>query len=233
MKSHLRASIQPGLESLRSLWKPFFAIQLLGLLLVLAYFYWPPVTAILDRIALVKSHMGLMFAALTMPIASGILPEVFKSMTGVARGWDRSRVTGTIHAAILFGIMGVMVELFYIWLNGTFGVSKTMGTVFIKMAIDQGLYSVFISVPLIAFSYTLRRHGYRLLASLREIDWKWCIEEVLPILVVSWCYWTPMCLLMYTLPPRITFIFGMIGSAACATLLTAVAGRARPDSELN
>ena len=50
----------------------------------------------------------------------------------------------------------------------------------------------------------------------------------MPVLVVCWAYWLPMTSLMYTLPPKLTFVYGLIASAASSVLLVAVAGRNEP-----
>ncbi len=225
MKSHLRSSIEPGLQTLHKLWKPFVAIELLGLAIVLSYFNWPPVTAVFDRIAEVKAKVGIAFAAIAMPIACGLLPEVFKSLTRVERGWPRSRLTFMLHNSLLFVVLGVIVEFFYLWMNGWLGTSKTAGTVIAKVCIDQFVYSTFFAVPAITFSFNWRRRDYQLGAALRDVDANWFLREVVPVLLVNWAYWIPMGTLMYTLPTKLTFIYGVIGNAASATLLTAIAGR--------
>lgn len=225
MKAQLRQSIEPGLQTLRALWKPFVAIQLFGLAIVLSYFYWSPVTALFDRIADLKLRVGIAFAAISMPIACGLLPELFKTITRVAVGWPRSRLTFMLHNALLFIVLGVVVEYFYIWMNGWLGTSTSVRIVLTKVCIDQFLYSTIAAVPAITLSFHWRNHGYRIGEALRDLDRGWFLREVVPVLLVNWAYWIPMGTLMYTLPTKLTFIYGVIGNAASATLLTAIAGR--------
>lgn len=230
MKSHLRESVEPGLQTIRTLWKPFVAIQLFGLAIVLSYFYWPPVTSVFDRLADIKLRVGIAFAAITMPIACGVVPELFKSLTRVERGWPRSRLTFMLHSSILFCLLGVVVEFFYLWMNGWLGTSKTAGIVLAKVCIDQFGYSTFIAVPVIALSFNWRRRHYRVAPTMADLKNNWYLREVVPVLLVNWAYWIPMGTLMYTLPTKLTFIYGVIGNAASATLLTAIAGRKQPAS---
>lgn len=225
MKSQLRASIEPGLQILKTLWRPFVAIQLFGLAIVLCYFYYTPVTRALDWLADRKQDIGLAFAAISMPIACGLLPEVFKSLTRVERGWPRSRITFMIHNAVLFCVMGVIVEFFYIWMNGWIGATASAGTVLAKVCVDQFGYSTFFAVPAIALSFNWRRRQYKVAPTLRDLDRAWYLREAVPVLLVNWAYWIPMGALMYTLPTKLTFIYGVIGNAASATLLCAIAGR--------
>jgi hypothetical protein len=228
MNTQLRTSIEPGLQTIRTLWKPFVAIQLLGLAIVLSYFYWSPVTTLFDRIADLKVRVGIAFAAISMPIACGLLPELFKTITGVAHGWPRSRLTFMLHNALLFVVLGVIVEYFYTCMNGWLGTSKSAGTVLTKVCIDQFFYSTLFAVPAITLSFNWRNRGYRIVPALRDLNGGWFMREVVPVLLVNWAYWFPMGTLMYTLPTKLTFIYGVIGNAASATLLTAIAGRKRP-----
>lgn len=228
INARLRESVEPGLQTLRSLWKPFVAIQAFGLAIVLSYFYWGPITALFDQIADLKTRVGIAFAAISMPIACGLLPELFKTITGVERGWPRSRLTFMLHNALLFVVLGVVVEYFYIGLNAWLGTSKSVGTVLTKVCIDQFFYSTLFAVPAIAISFSWRNHGYNLRATTRQINTGWYLREAVPVLLVNWAYWIPMGTLMYTLPPKLTFIYGVIGNAASATLLCAIAGRKQP-----
>lgn len=225
----IRDIIAPGLRQLRKLWLPFVAIQIAGVCIVLAYFFVPPVTHGLDAVSRVKARVGWPFAAAAMAFASAILPELFKMITGVDRRWDRKRVGFTLHNLILFAVLGVAADAFYQLMAHWFGTSKSFWIVLLKTALDQFVFSAFGSVVVLAFSFTWRKHNYRLAPTLRELSPRWYATDVMPVLVVNWAYWGPMCLLMYTLPTTITFIFGVIGAAASATLLTAIADAKVPN----
>ena len=99
-----------------------------------------------------------------------------------------------------------------------------------KTAVDQFVYSSLFTVPLICASFTCRTLGYRFGATRRLLGVGWYAREVVPVLVVNWAYWWPMGLLMYMLPPSMTFVYGAIGSAASATLLTAIAAQDAVDN---
>lgn len=223
--AHLRRVVQPGLDALRLLWLPFVLIQSAGLLLVLAYFHVPAVARACDLAGNAKARTGLLFAAITMPIACGVVPEIFKFITGVDRSFTRRRVSFTLHNMGLFCVGGIFIDLFYTWVGRAFVGVAPVPSVLGKVLLDQLLYTPIIGVPLIAISYTLRSESYRPLLAVRRLNGPWYAREVLPVLVTCWAYWFPMTSLMYTLPPRLTFVYGMVASAASATLLTAVAGR--------
>jgi hypothetical protein len=224
-RSQFRRTIQPGLDAVRTLWLPFVLIQFFGLLLVLAYFYMPSVARVCDSVGELKVRSGLLFAAVTMPLACGVAPEFFKYAAGVDRSFSRLRLELMLHNMGLFLVGGICLDLFYSWLGRTFAGVEPAVAVAAKVAIDQALYTTLVGVPLIAASYTLRKVGYRPFAALRQLNADWYARDVMPVLVVCWAYWLPMTSLMYTLPPNLTFVYGLVASAASSVLLVAVAGR--------
>ena len=227
----LRALIQPGIDAVRKLWIPFVAVQLIGLTTVICYFHVPAVAAICDEAAAIKSEHGLLFSALAMSFASAIVPDVFKTLTGADRRWDRDRFEKLVHNLLLFCIGGVCVDLLYTGLGNWLGDSRAVWIVATKVCIDQFGYTPFIAVPLIAGSYSLRNAGYSVPRLLKQIDAKWYGKEIAPVLIVCWAYWIPMVTLAYVLPPKLTFVYSLIASAAASILLVAIADRDRPGSD--
>jgi hypothetical protein len=222
---HFRIAARPGLDAIRLLWLPFVMIQLAGLALVIAYFNFPPVTQICDAVAALKMRTGIVFAMVSMPIACGVVPEVFKFVSGVDRSLSRSRLGYMLHNMGLFLIAGVLIDVFYTGLGRWLGDSREVHIIASKVLIDQLIYTPFVGVPLISTSYTLRVAGYRPLTALRQIGSGWYLREVVPVLLTCWAYWFPMTILLYTLPPKVTFVYAIVASAASSVLLTAVAGR--------
>lgn len=224
----LRPFVQPGVEQLRRLYLPFVAIQVVGLAIVLAYSLVPAVERAFDVLTDAKARGGMPFAAAALAFACGIMPEIFKTATGVDRTITRERVSFTLHAVVLFALLGAIQVHFYDVLARAFGESRGTGVVFAKTAIDMMLWSPLFSVPLICFTFTLRKHGYRFAPAFAELGVGWYLRDVVPLLVVNMAYWWPMGLLMYSLPAKMTFVYGVIGSAASSTLMTAIAGSGKP-----
>lgn len=223
----LRPYLEPGLVQLRRLWLPFVAIQLVGLAVVLGYFFVPAVRNACDALADAKARGGLPFVAITMSFACGLMPELFKFATGTDRRLDRERGSFTLHNIVLFAAIGILANAFYALLARWLGDGRAPAIVLAKTAVDQFVFSAMLSVPLIVGTFTLRKHGYRPGPASRELGGAWYLREVVPVLLVNWAYWWPMGLLMYTLPPKMTFVYGAIGAAASVTLLTAIAGASK------
>ena len=223
----LRQLVQPGIDVLRRLWLPFVAVQLTGLLLVVSYFHSSTVAAWCDAAGRMKSAGGLPFSAAAMAFAAGIVPEIFKTLTGVDRAWDRNRLTTILHNLVVFAISGLTVDLLYTGLALWLGESREVRVIVTKVLIDQLGYTPFWAMPFLAFSYALRNHKYHVVRTLKSIDRGWYGREAAPVLVVCWAYWIPMVTLAYLLPPTLTFVYSLVASAASSTLLVAVASRKR------
>lgn len=230
--SDLRPYFEPGLRQLRRLWVPFVVIQILGLALVVTYFGVPAVERFFGDVARLKDRGGVPLNAAALAFACGVLPEVFKSITGVDRTVDRHRLSFMLHNVVIFAMIGSVQGFFYDGLAAVFGDSRRPSTILAKTAVDQFGYSTLFTVPLICFGFTLRAHAYRLGAAARQVDGGWYLREAMPVLIVNWAYWWPMGLLMYTLPPTMTFVYGCLASAASATLLTAIASQSAKEDPL-
>lgn len=220
-----RQSIAPGADAVRRLWKPFLAVQTVGLLVVVAYFHAPAFAAWCASAAELKQSWGLLFAAVSMPIASALTPEAMKFATGVDRSLGAARWRTLGYGLCVFACMGVFVDLLYAALARWPGEGRAPTVVATKLLIDQLLFCPLLSLPWIAGCYGLRRAGFSVRRMVGASPAEWYGREVVPLLLPCWAYWFPMASLMYVLPTSLTFLFGMCASAASATLLVAVATR--------
>lgn len=223
----LRELARPAWIQLQRLWKPFVLIQLIGLGVVIAYFNHAGFARACDAAAALKTRVGWPFAMIVMPIMAGIVPELFKFITGVDRKLDRRRVRDVLFNMAIFSLAGLYIDLFYRFLGGWLGDSRDVGVVALKVGIDQLIYTPLIGIPWIVICYSFRAVRYSPGRLLGRIGWDWYLREVVPVLIPCWAYWMPMCVLMYLMPPSLTFIYGALASAASATLLVAVAARGR------
>jgi len=217
--------VRPGINTVRELWLPFLLIQICGVGVVIGYFNVESFKVFCDQIAQVKSNWGLIFAATTMPVACGIVPELLKYALGIDRKLDAPRFKKIAFAMAVFSLGGMYVDTFYNWLNSALGDSREVFVVASKVAIDQFVYSPTIGAGWIVLAFTFREVGFNVRALMNRVGLRWYMTDVMPTLMLVWAYWIPMTSLMYTLPPGLTFIYGMAASAAISTLLTAMLTR--------
>ena len=218
-------SVRPSLQALRRLWLPFVLIQLVALMIVLAYFRDDAFARWCDMLGQVKARWGVLFAMLTMPLAGAVVPEIVKFVTGVDRTLTRHRLLDVIYLIPWFMFIGVGLDLFYQVLNATLGDAPKPHIVLTKVLLDQLVFTPLVGAVYLPLAFTFRRNRFSVLRTTRELSFGWYLREVVPIIVPIWAYWFPMCVLMYALPAGLTFIFGVCGSAASATIMVAVASR--------
>lgn len=225
--ARLRELGKPSIEQLRRLWKPFVIIQLFGVAIVVAYFTWPAFARWCDSFGEFKARLGIFFAMITMPISSGIIPEIMKTVTGVDKTFTAHRFRTIGFHLFIFSIFGAMADGFYRLMAIWPGQSNDVATVVTKVVIDQFIYTPIIGVPYLALWYTFRSTGYSFSRTRRMLGKRWYMNDVATLLLPCWSFWIPMCSLMYVLPTSLTYLFSVTANAAIVTILIAVIGRKR------
>lgn len=218
-------AVRPGLRSLRRTWPALLALQVLGLCVVLGYFGSSAVARFAEWLGSIKASGGYWFAAISLALVCGPLPEIAKHLTGVDRSFTRARLQRTLLNTGIYAIVGVQCDALYRLLAHAFGDQLTVWNVVRKVSVDQFVFSPLISLPTIALAYTWRDAGFRVAGIGKLLRQRWYVGRVVPMIVTCWAYWIPMGTLMYTLPPTLTFVYALFASAAGAILITGVAGR--------
>jgi hypothetical protein len=210
---------RPGLTAILKYWKPFLLIQACGLGVVIGYFNSESFRNAMDTLGQWKTAGGVAATAVLSIITGALIPELAKIVALRMTTFDRARLTEIAHGALAFGLLGLIADPFYNALADRFPPDGTVWPPLIKMGIDQFLYSPFFTLPLFALIFTLRRHGWHLRAVWAELGPEWYVRRVVTLLIICWCYWIPMCLLMYSMPKELTFVFAMCAQAAWGLLI--------------
>jgi hypothetical protein len=215
--------LRPTLIALGRYWKPFVAIQLCGVAVVVAYFYVAAFQRWLDVLGAWKAWGGLPIAMLASAISGAVVPEIAKTILLRQTTWDRRRLADIAFNGGVFALMATFADPFYTLMGRWFPNDGTAWPPVIKTAIDQFLFSAFLTLPTIAFLFNLREDGFRVPVTASRLGVGWYARRVVPLAFMCWSYWIPMCLVMYVLPASLTFVFAMFAQAAYALLLTFVA----------
>ena len=211
--------IRPGLTAILRYWKPFLLIQCCGLAVVIGYFNSASVRHVMDILGQWKAAGGVLATAVLSIITGALFPELAKIVALRMTTFDRARLSEIAHGSLAFGILGLVADPFYVLLAHLFPSDGTVWPPLIKMSIDQFIYSPIWTLPMFAMIFTLRRHGWNIGDVRRELGVEWYIRRVVSLLIICWCYWIPMCLLMYSMPKELTFVFSMCAQAAWGLLL--------------
>ena len=209
---------------MRHHWRPFVAIQSVALLLVLLFFFVPSVTRFCGTVARLRVAGGYAAAMLATALAGAVLPELAKAVT--QRGWRFDRRTAADLAFLLpvFALNGLLVDAFYRLLAVTVGNGNDWPTVLLKAAVDQLLFTPFVSLPLVVTLFTWRRLRFDAAATARDLGVRWYGRRVVPLLLPCWAFWGPMVLLIYALPTALQFVLFALAMAAWSLLLVFIGG---------
>jgi len=216
MFSGILAHLQPGIAAVRRFYLPFLLVQSVSLLIVISYYNYLPFQDFCARLGQWKVQGGLVFAALATVFAGGILPEIFKALTGKLDLKDglKSYLTHLFWVCLMYGFTGILVERFY-WLQGyLFSTEISPSTVVTKVFVDQFLFSPFIALPPAMLYFLWLEEGCNLRRTWNRITPRLMVERCLPLIFPNWVYWIPMNFCTYSLPPDLQFPLFLTGLAA-------------------
>ncbi len=222
---------RPGLEAVRRFWKPFLLIELCGLLAVAGYFKVDVVHHAFETLRAWKEAGGYLAAILASGVSGAIVPELAKTLVLGETRFDRARWNHLAFNFSVFALLGAYADPFYRLLGHLFPSYGFDRWAVLKMGIDQFIYSPFVTLPTVAFLFTLREGGWSLKRTFQQLGWGWYLRRVVSLMVLCWCYWVPMALLMYSLPKGLTFVFAMFAQAAWGLLLIFAAAKPEPEPD--
>lgn len=220
-----RALVLPGVEAIGRYWRPFLLLQACAFGLVITYFKVPRVTAACTQLAAWKEAAGLPMAALGAMIAGAILPEIAKALVMGERAFGRARLRTIGFNLLLFAGAGIIIDTQYRMFGLLFGVDSSVATVTKKVLFDQ-----FVTTPLYGNSYWVFLYGwranrYRIAPTLRQVNWRWYMRRVAPLMLPGWAYWIPMVILTFSLPTGLQFCLWLLALAAWSLIMICLASR--------
>ncbi len=209
----------PGIRAIRDHIRPFLLIQVCVFAIVAAFYLWPAFAAFAGSLGQMKANGGLPFTFLSTAFAGVFLPEAFKYITRDPR---KLTAPDLAYHVLVFGLNGIIVDLFYRFQGNLFGTSATIGLVLLKVLFDQAVASPLMFNPYFLFMMLLRKSGFnwnRLRPQLRLVPF---YRQMWPILVASWGYWMPALCGIYALPGDIQFVLFLFVEAAWSLIVVHV-----------
>jgi hypothetical protein len=194
-----------GLRAARANLVPALVIQAAVVSVVLAYYLWEPARAWLARLAEFKSAGGYTFSLVSGALAGGLLPELLKVVVFQRCRVRRENLGGLAFGACFWGLMALVVDLFYRAQALAFGPGVDLATVLKKAAVDQFVFTPFVTIPLTVVVFEWRHAGYRLGGVAASLGRGFYRRKVLPAVVSGLGFWLPVVLLVYCLPLPLQF----------------------------
>jgi hypothetical protein len=194
-----------GLRAARANLVPALVIQTAVVAVVLAYYFWEPARAWLARLAEFKRGGGYLFSLVSGVLAGGLLPELLTVAVFQRGRVGRENLGGLAFGACFWGLMAVTVDALYRAQALAFGGGVDLATVLKKAAVDQFLFTPFVTIPFTVVVFEWRHAGYRLSGMPRVLGLDFYLKKVLPTSVSGLGFWLPVVLLVYSLPLPLQF----------------------------
>lgn len=172
-------------------------------LLLLAYLFSPAVQSGLRQWGEIKQAWGYTGSFVTYATFAVLVPEL------LAWAVLRQPVPSTIvkdiaFAIVVFGLIGMSVQVLYDVQIGLFGSGNDAATIIKKMLFDQFVYSP-VSNFIMVGVFLWKDEGFRT-STLRyfgTLDF-WA-QRYLPVIIAVWCVWGPGVLVIYFMPTGLQF----------------------------
>src|SRR5690349_1451164 len=108
----MKRILAPGWNAVILNWRAFVAIQVVCVLMVVAYYALPSVQSACAVLARWKEEGGIAFAALSVAIAAVIIPEIVRRATRTPR--DKPLTFGDVLFQFLyFAGLGIAIDILY------------------------------------------------------------------------------------------------------------------------
>lgn len=199
-----------GLRAARANVVPGLIVQSLMLVLLLAYYFYPPMQAWLDQLAVVKSRWGYGYTAVSSLLAGAVVPELLRICVFQKGSVCRVNFTNLLFAVPFWCFMGVVVDYFYRCQSEWLGAEATFGIVAKKVVVDQFLYNPLFAAPLTTWLYDWKNRGYRVAGIGVFFTATYYRDRVLPTLFATWGVWIPIVSILYSLPSLLQIpLFGL------------------------
>lgn len=188
-----------SLRAVRALAVPGLVLQVFALSLVVAYYRHEPTRQVIQRLADLHEHAGVVFGIISTGLFGGLIPFLYLRTRADTR--DRFNWAGGAALIVFWAYKGLEVDLWYRFLAFAVGEAKTVGVVITKMFLDQFVYCPILAVPVTVAVYEwieARFDGAYLAADVRR--GKWYRRKVLPVLISNLGVWIPAVCIIYSLP---------------------------------
>lgn len=223
----LRESFTTALRAAKYNLLPGLLLQAILAIFLVAYLTHDGTRHLLDQVADLKRESGLWFTFISYALASALLPEILRVVFFQRGKVTRLNAWNCATAAVIWGLMGIMVDIFYRCQSFWFGTGNDLGTVAIKVLVDQFLYSPLLANPLSVSLLTWRNRGFAPSALRSILTPKFYVENIIPIQVAGWCIWIPAVSLVYFMPPALQVPVAALIQAFWTLILTTITERKR------
>jgi hypothetical protein len=181
---------------------------MLGLLL--AYWFYPPTTLLLIRLAMVKERLGYGYSAASAIIAGALIPELLRIAVFQGGRIRRNNAANLFFTVPFWCAMGIVVDALYRGQAVWFGTGAEFPVVVKKVLVDQFVYNPLFAAPCTAMLYDWKNRGYGFHGLGDFLTRRYYRDVVVPTLFATWGVWMPVVTILYSLPSLLQIpMFGL------------------------
>lgn len=188
-----------GLRSARANLVPGLFLQAFAITLVVTYFQVPAVQEALVGLTDLRTRLGFGYSFLSTALFGGLLPLIYLWTMPATR--RRFSLLQGLALVLFWGLKGMEVDLLYRVLAFTVGEGREVGTIVIKVLIDQFVYCPLLAMPGTWIGYRWIEYGFRWSAVWPQVRRRgWFMQDLLPLMIANFGVWLPAVVLIYMLP---------------------------------
>ena len=225
--SRFRQSLATAFQAAKFNFLPGLLLQSVLALFLVAYLTHDGTREVLGNVAELKQQSGFSFTFVSFFFAGGVLPELLRIGFFQKCRVTRLNLWNAATGGIIWGGMGILVDLLYRGQSIWFGNESNFQTIFLKVLVDQLIYSPFIANPLAVGLLTWRNARFAPNELRKMLCGSFYLDNVLPIQVAGWCVWIPAVSLVYFMPPALQVPIAVLIQAFWVLLLTTINERQR------
>lgn len=215
---------KPGWTAFRTYWKLFVAVQICAVTMVALYYGHAGIHEWCERLAVLKVRGGLFFAAVSTLASGGLFPELLKWQFRPPHlpkpSWGE-----LIHQVALFPLLGMLVDLFYRFQSAIFGDGLDFWTLFVKICVDQLIFSPLVGAPIWVTWFFWRESRYSLNRMVATASLDLYLSRAVPLYASSLSYWPVMLIFIYSLPAALQFPLFLFANSAWSLIAVFIARR--------
>ena len=169
-------------------------------LMVLAYYFFPPARSWFEALAVAKGKWGYAFSYLSALVAGAVLPFAL-TIAVVQRGRvTRADMAGFVFLCLFWGLDGLIIDGFYRFQAVIFGAHADLPVVVKKVLVDQFIYNPLFAAPYTVACFEFKNQAYHLGRTGHVFTARFYKEQVIPTLFATWAVWIPVTSAIYALP---------------------------------
>jgi len=223
----IRRALRLAAQAARANLLPGLLLQCLMLVFFSAYISHEGTRTFLTSVSRLKQESGYLFAFASYVLAGALLPELLRIAFFQAGRPSRRNLWLFLTAAPAWGCMGMLVDLFYRYQAIWFGTGHDLATLAAKVAVDQFVFSPFLTNPLTISWFLWRDEGFRASAWRKILSWDFLTERLFPVQVLGWIVWIPGVTLVYFMPSLLQIPVAVIIQVFWVLMFTTLGQRAQ------